>query len=236
MADVTTLYIVEGISKPYTEVPEIEKREARYLIVEYIRNEGSAENWYFYTWNNGGTEFNPFVKTEDNKWIATVPVKWGLTSISYCLERADMATGEPVHWAEKDGNDYLCEMPADQNIVKIVMEEGKGITKTYAYNKGYEIEPLVGRIHFYFRDNNKFQLGNDGGYASVQVEINGQAYDMTFDNEEQRYAYDMTDLQPGEYRYRYILKETEESETQYILDAYNKEKVTDADSGIEYSV
>lgn len=236
LADVTTLYIVEGISKPYTEVPEIEKREARYLIVEYIRNEDSAENWYFYTWNNGGTEFNPFVKTEDNKWIATVPVKWGLTSISYCLERADMATGEPVHWAEKDGNDYLCEMPADQNIVKIVMEEGKGITKTYAYNKGYEIEPLAGRIHFYFRDNNKFQLGNDGGYASVQVEINGQAYDMTFDNEEQRYAYDMTDLQPGEYRYRYILKETEESETQYILDAYNKEKVTDADSGIEYSV
>ena len=37
----------------YTELPEVKVAEKRYLVVEYTRNDGSAENWYFYTWNSG---------------------------------------------------------------------------------------------------------------------------------------------------------------------------------------
>ena len=231
----TTLYIVVGDQGIYTTLPEIKTVEKRYLIVEYKRNDGSAKDWYFYTWNNGGKDFNPFEQKEDGSWIATVEVKQGLSSVSYCIERANVNEDNTVsHWAEKDGNDYLCSMPVDQNVVKIIMEEGKGITKTYAYNKGYEIEPLKSTVHFYYRNNDNFAKGSAGGYESVQLEVNGKTYDMAFDDEEQRYTYDLENLVPGEYAYRYVLKETKDAEAEYVLDAYNKKTITKND--VEYSL
>ena len=234
-AEATNLYLVYEDNNVYTELPEIKAVEKRYLVVEYTRNDGSAENWYFYTWNSGygGNVFVPF-EEENGKWIAKVPVKQGLESISYCIERATVTDGEVTHWAEKDGNDYNCPMPADQAIVKICMEEGNGITKTYPYNDGYEIAPLEHKIHFYYRNDEAFLAGSTGGCASVQVEINGTAYDMAFDAETQRYTYDFENLEPGTYKYRYILKETADAEAEYVLDKFNEEKVTEND--VEYSV
>ena len=236
-AENTTLYIVyaDG-AKIYTELPEIKAVEERYLVVEYTRNDGSAKDWYFYTWNSGygNSVFVPFEEV-NGTWTAVVPVKQGVESISYCMERATTAEdGTVSHWAEKDGNDYLCPVPADQTVVKICMEEGKGITKTYPYNTGYEIVPKENKITFYYRNDEAFAAGKADKYASVQVEINGTAYDMKYNAEEQRYAYDMEKLEPASYKYRYILKETADSAPEYVIDKFNTEKVTENDN--EYSV
>ena len=228
------LYIMyEDGANIYTELPEVKVAEKRYLVVEYTRNDGSAENWYFYTWNSGygGNVFVPFEKV-DGKWIAKVPVKQGLSSLSWCIERATVSGEEVNHWAEKDGNDYLCKVPADQTVVKICMEEGMGITKTYPYNDGYEIAPLEQKIHFYYRNDEAFAAGSTGGFDSVKIEINGTPYDMTFNTDEQRYTYDLENLEPGTYKYRYILNK--DGETEYVLDKYNTETVTEAE--VEYSV
>lgn len=235
-----TLYIIADDMKVYTELPEIKVAEKRYLVVEYNRNDGSAKDWYFYTWNSGfGSDvFVPFEEV-NGTWIAKIPVKPGLTSVSYCIERADMSsTGEAAHWAEKDGNDYTCPMPEDQTVVKIVMEEGKGITRTYPYNTGYELAPKDKKIHFYYRNNDKFLAGQADQYDSVAVEINGKEYPMKFDAENQRYTYDLEKLDKGTYKYRYVLKETAESEKTYELDRYNEKKVTEKvdDKDVEYSV
>ena len=114
------------------------------------------------------------------------------------------------------------------------MEEGKGITKTYPYNDGYEISPADGTIHFYYRNDEVFTAGSTGGYASVQIEINGTAYDMAWNADEQRYTYDMEKLEATTYKYRYILKKTADSEAEYALDKFNAETVTE--DGKEYSV
>lgn len=231
-AEEVTLYIVyEDGTNIYTELPEIKVAEKRYLVVEYTRNDGSAKDWYFYTWNSGygSNVFVPFEET-DGKWIAKVPVKQGLDSISYCIERAE--NGE--HWAEKDGNDYKCAFPTDQTVVKIRMEEGKGITYTYPYNIGYELQPQEGRIQFYYRNDEEFAAGSESGLASVAIEIDGTEYPMTFDKEEQRYTYSLEDLKSGSYKYRYVLKETANAEKTYELDRFNEEKTTE--DGVEYSV
>lgn len=234
-----TLYIIADDNKVYTELPEIVEQEDRYLIVEYKRDNGSAKDWYFYTWNSGfgANVFVPFEEV-NGTWIAKIPVKPGLTSVSYCIERADMSTGEAAHWAEKDGNDYTCPMPEDQTVVKIVMEEGQGITRTYPYNVGYELAPKDKKIHFYYRNNDKFLAGQADQYDSVAVEINGKEYPMKFDAENQRYTYDLEKLDKGTYKYRYVLKETAEGEKTYELDRYNEKKVTEKvdDKDVEYSV
>lgn len=231
-AEEVTLYIVyEDGTNIYTELPEIKAVEKRYLVVEYARNDGSAKDWYFYTWNSGygSNVFVPFEET-DGKWVAKIPVKQGLDSISYCIERAE--AGE--HWAEKDGNDYKCAFPTDQTVVKIRMEEGKGITYTYPYNIGYELQPQEDQIQFYYRNDEEFAAGSESGLASVAVEIDGTEYPMTFNKEEQRYTYSLENLKSGTYKYRYVLKEAADAEKTYELDRFNEEKVTE--NGVEYSV
>ena len=242
MAEEVTLYMVsDDGTKIYTELPEVKPILPRYLVAEYTRETQKDADWYFYTWNSGfGSDV--FVKFEEKNGTATalIPVKQGLSSISFCLERTDETTGE--HWGEKDGTDYVCELPVDQNVVKIKMEEGKGITYVYPYNIGYEIEPAKDSIHFYYRDDDAF-LAGDKGFVSASVEIavkdeegsfQKEEYAMTYSAAEQRFVYDMPDLSVGTYYYRYLLKETEDAEGKYVLDRFNenKEKV----DGVEYSV
>lgn len=233
-----TLYIIADDNKVYTELPEIVEQEERYLIVEYKRDNGSAKDWYFYTWNSGfgANVYVPFEEV-NGSWIAKVPVKPGLSYVSYCIERANVAEdGTANHWAEKDGNDYNCSMPEDQTVVKIIMEQDLGITKTYPYNVGYELAPKDKKIHFYYRDNNKFLAGETDKYESVAVEINGKEYPMTFDKESERYTYDLKQLDKGTYKYRYVLQETKESEKIFVLDRYNTRTEKDEATGTEYSV
>lgn len=237
-----TLYIVykdgAGATNIYTELPQIVQQEKRYLVAEYTRTTQTASDWYFYTWNNGYTDFYKFEGTGNSK-TAIVPVAQGLETISFCLERTWEATdtlpeGTEVgaHWGEKDGGDHFASMPLDQTVVKIKIEEGKGIVGAYPYNIGYEIAPKEKKIHFYYRNDEKFKEGSTGGYESVQIEINDTAYNMTWDAQAQRYTYDLENLVPGTYKYRYILKETAASEPEYVLDKFND--VTSEDE--KYSV
>lgn len=234
--DSVTLYIVKDDgSKIYTELPEIVVAEKRYLVVEYVRKNGSAQNWYLYTWNSGygSNVFVPFEKV-GKKWVAKVPVKQGLDTLSYCIERATVEGETVTHWAEKDGGDHMCDLPVDQNVIKIVETQDKGITYVYPSNTGYEIDGENNTIHFYYRNDDAFLAGDEGGFYSVQVEIDGTAYDMKFDKTEQRYEYDLKGLKAGDYKYRYILKAEKNSEPEYVLDAFNEATMVVED--VEYSV
>lgn len=246
-----TLYYVFG--QPLTDtLPEIKEGADRYLVVEYARTTQTDQDWFFYTWNSGyGNSFVPF-EDEDNDGTGTalVPVMTGVESISFCLERTD---NKGEHWGEKDGNDYNCPVPADQNVVKIKMEEGKGITYTYPYNTGYEIDTKEKEINFYYRDDEAFLAGAEGGYEDVTLELiapkadgaeaavdgqeetsSVQSVKMTYDAEEQRYEWTLNQLVPGDHYYRYARKKTASDAAEYVLDAFNELKETVAET--EYSV
>lgn len=240
-----TLYIVSNDSaKVYTELPEIQEVRDRYLVVEYTRETKQDGHWQFYTWNSGfGSDvWVPFETREDGTLIAKVPVKQGLESISFCLAREEGGD----NWAEKDGNDYTCPIPADQDVVKVKMEEGKGITYTYPYNTGYEIDAPEGQIHFYYRDDEAFLAGSEGGYENLAVDIivpttdegakeaSVLTEDMMYNEEEQRYEYVLEQLTAGDHYYRYGRQKTADAETEYVLDAFNElKKIVDEK---EYSV
>lgn len=241
-AEEVTLYTVYDDPVIYTELPEIKVAEARYLVVEYTRETKKDGHWQFYTWNSGfGSDvWVPFEAAEDGTLIAKVPVKQGVESISFCLAREEGGD----NWAEKDGNDYLCPVPADQNVVKVKIEEGKGIVYTYPYNKGYEIETSDGKINFYYRDDEAFLEGSEGGYETVTLDVivpetDGQESSaltapMTYDAEEQRYEYVLAQLTPGDHYYRYGRQKTKESDVEYVLDKFNDK--TETVEGTEYSV
>lgn len=250
--DEVTLYIVSSDSnKIYTKLPEIQEVKDRYLVVEYTRETKKDDKWQFYTWNSGfgGDVWVPFEK-ENDTLIAKVPVKPGVDSISFCLARTEGT--DP--WGEKDGNDYNCPVPADQNVVKIKMEEGKGITYTYPYNTGYEIDTKEEKINFYYRDDEAFLAGSEGGYADVSLEVivpkadenakadeqaeetSKQIVKMVYDEEEQRYEYTLNQLVSGDHYYRYGRQKTVSDAVEYVLDEFNELKATVDETETEYSV
>lgn len=234
-----TLYAVTDDSKVYTELPEIVVPEERYLVVEYTRETKKDGKWQLYTWNSGfgGNVWIPF-EAQDDILVAKVPVKPAVDSLSFCISRTE---GDDP-WGEKDGNDYNCSVPADQNIVKIKMEEGKGITYTYPYNTGYEVDIKENKIDFYYRDDTAFLEGSEGGYADVSIDvITPKAHGkdsvltekMLYDEKEQRYKYALDELNIGTYLYRYGAKKTQDSTTEYVLDKFNEE--TEDVKGTVYS-
>ena len=232
----TTLYVVNDDLTIYTELPEIPDIKKRNLVVDYTRTDGETSKYFFYTWNNGfGTNFYPF-EEKDGRFIATVPLKESIENVTYCIVSGTQDANGVVaaYWDTKDGSDHNCAVPSGQSFVKINMEEGKGITYVYPYSSGYEIDTLNKKVHFYYRNEKALLDGLTGEAYSVQVEIDGNAYDMVFDKEEQRYEYDMEGLEPNSYKYRYIVKETDKSEAEYVLDEYNTEVVTENDT--DYSV
>ncbi|MCM1266743.1 MAG: alpha-amylase family glycosyl hydrolase [Bacteroidales bacterium] len=219
-----TLYTVFGDEEIYTELPKI-GTYSRYLVVDYTRTSDSAADWTFYTWNGGyGNMSVPFTD-DDGDGTATVqiPVKEGLDSISFVL--AQTASMTASDWI-KDGGDFVCPMPVDQSVVKIKMEEGKGITYTYPYNVGYEIDPVNGKISFYYRDDEAFLAGSESGCEAVTLELIAPGAEaavkqpMVFDADEQRYEYVLNKLEVGSHYYRYGVKKAG-AET-YVLDAFNE--------------
>lgn len=224
-AEETTLYIVtEDATRIYTELPEIKKIDQRYLIVEYAREMETPEGWFFYTWNSGyGNNVYVHFEEIEGVWTAKVKMKQGLESISFCIGKGGEGGSD---WTDQDGADYKCDFPADQTIVKIRMEEGKGITHKYPYNKGYEMSPVEDKIHFYYRDDNAFAAGNAGGFHSVKIEIDGEVHEMNYDEEAQRYCFDLEGLSEKEYKYRYILQKEEGSSQEYVTDKYNPNTIS----------
>ncbi|MCM1211473.1 MAG: alpha-amylase family glycosyl hydrolase [Blautia sp.] len=216
----------------------------RNVVVEYTRTSddefpirSAADNagWKIYTWNSGygSNVYADFAKkdTSDKVGLAKVQIKRGLESLSFCmaygsdeLNKNHSETG----WLSKDGGDHRVDVPANQNVVKVKMEEGKGVTYTYPYNIGYEIAAAEKTIHFYYRDDDEF-LAGDTSTHTVELEIGTKnasgAFEklsgtatMEFDSTTQRWKYDLVsteEMSPITYYYRYKV------DSDYVLDSFN---------------
>lgn len=265
---VTKLYIIFGDdANIYEEIPATVRLPKRYLVIEYERTTSDIQSgdygWKIYTWNSGYgsnvyADFEPD-KTNTKKGTAKVKIKKGLESLSFCMAYAKDSVNknhDEHAWKDKDGGDYRVEVPIDQQVVKVKMEEGKGVTYTYPYNTGYELEPAENKIHFYYRDDEVFQ-DKDTDDRTVTLEVGTKKADGTLDKTEksmafnaaadktanndmdtQRFSADVALSLPAEqdkitYYYRYKVPGEDGNDT-YVLDNFNTARETIG--GVEYSV
>ncbi len=227
-ADVT-LYIVSNSNQAYTEIPELVAPRSRYVMIEYDRPAKDYTGWNIYTWNSGfGSDVSVDFADINGKMVAKIPVKDSTAdlSLSFCM-RQSTADNE---WANKDGGDHYVTIPADQSVVKAVFTQGEGITRVLPYNTGFERDGANNAIHFYYRND---ELAAENNLASFQgkvsIVINGQNYAMTYDAENDRFVYKLTDVSTGDYYYYYVVNGKEE------LDAFNDVTAKDS-NGKECSV
>lgn len=215
-----TIYITSNSKKAYTTIPELIPPRDRYVLVEYDRPQGDYEGWNIFTWNSGfGSEVSVLVEELGGKMVAKIPVKDSTADLmlSFCMRRSE----EDNAWAEKDGGDHYVNVPADQSVVKAKFVQGEGITEVLPYNIGYEMDGANSKIHFYYRDDTLFA---DNELASldgkVSITINGTAHGMKYDAAAERFVYDLSDVQVGDYYYYYTV------DGEKKLDAFNEEKGT----------
>ncbi len=214
-AEECNIYIVFGDdANTYTELPEIKELRNRYVIVEYDRPAGDYDGWNIYSWNTGmGSSTELYTEEINGKRYITVPV--ADYDIDFRLEFCMRKTTADSEWAEKDGGDHYIQVPADQTVVKAKFVQGEGVTEILPYNTGYEMDGANDAIHFYYREDALFKTGALSTLGTVQVVVNGQAYDMAYDAENERFYYDYKGLTTGDYEYYYLVNGTE------VLDAFN---------------
>lgn len=224
-----TLYLVKGDTTAYTELPNSNDPTAqRKVLIEYHRANNDyntdAGKWNIYTWNSGyGSDVTVDCEEKDGFAVATVPVTKKTSSISFCMRR----TTEDNPWAEKDGGDHAVNIPLDQQVVKAIFEEGKGITEVLPMNIGYEIDSINKKVYFYYRDDELFAAYNQESLeGKVSVVFDGTTYDMTYDADNERYQAEV-ELTEGNHYYKYVV------DGEKKLDAFNDQKVTI--DGEEYS-
>ena len=199
--EVVDLYVVYGDdAHTYTELPEIKELRERYVVVEYNRPENDYEGWNIYSWNTGmGSETELYIQDVDGKKYIIVPVKDSEVdfTLGFCMRR----TTEEEPWAEKDGGDHYVNIPADQTVVKVTFEQGEGIVSTLPYSTDYVMNGKNGVIDFYYRDDMKLLDHSVGTLEDVKVVVDGEEYDMVYDEETERFAYAYEISESGTHTY-----------------------------------
>lgn len=224
-AEEVNLYIVHGDTKAYTSQPDLETLLVRnYVLVEYKRNDGNYDGWNIYTWDSGYDETVLFSEYEGAQ-IAPVRVAGSKESISFCMRYST----DDNEWAAKDGGDHMVNITPGQRIIKVVFEEGKGIVSYYPDNMGYETLPESGKVNFYYRDDDLYLENQAGNLYSVKVVYDGTSYDMSYNEETQRWEKSGLDLTEGSHQYYYLVKETEESAETRKIDLFN-DKAEESDN------
>lgn len=209
-----TLYLVADDTTAYTELPKIVEAKDRYAMIEYVRSAGDYDNWYLYTWNSGfGSEVDIPLTEINGKQYFKVPIKKTTKSLSFVVHRVE---GDNA-WAEKDGGDNSLSTPLNQVVTKAVYTQGEGITYTYPANMGYKLDTKNNRVGFFYRDDDLVLSGSLNTLAGkVQIEIDGNLFDMTYDAETDRFVYYYESLTEGDHYYRYYV------DGEWKLDAYNE--------------
>lgn len=179
--------------------------EKRWALVEYDRPDGDYEGWNIYCWNSGFSDgLNVKVEEINGKHYLRIPVKASEAdmTLSFCMRKS---TTEK-EWADKDGGDHYITFPANQKVVIAKFQQGQGITSVLPYNKGYEMLGAENKIAFYYRDDALVQDLKESSLSDkVSVVVNEKTYPMTFDEDNQRYVYELKGCDSGTYTYHYIV-------------------------------
>ena len=209
-----TIYVTDTNLVPSKTMPVIEVARERYVLVSYKRANDDYEDttngtgWNFYSWNTGfGSETEIYGEMVNGEYIMKAPIRDSKvdTMLAFIIRKSEKAS-DGNKWVTKDGGDTYVNIPADQEVVKIYFEEGKSVVDTLAFNKSYEINGAQDKITFYYRDDAALATNYTAELnETVKVVIDGTAYEMTFDAENERYYYTLENCTSKDYAFSYLV-------------------------------
>ncbi len=234
--DSVEIWVLNGNPMVFTEwAEEFQEPERRYIIIEYDRPEGDYEDWNVYTWNSGASSSlnvaNYFTEV-NGTWRTVIEIGEHTSSIGFLIRYGVPADGE--EWIKDVEGDRSISAPLDQKVVKVKATQGVAAVEPVPYNKGCELQVNDQKMAFYYRDDDLFMDGTLDQLSLVQVEIDGKLYDMTYNEENERYEYILENPEEKTYEYRFFATDAD-GNVKESLDLFNDNTTEDGTkSVIEY--
>lgn len=234
--DSIEVWILKGNPYVFTEWAEkFEEPEKRYILIEYDRPSSDYDNWNVYTWNSGtSTSSNVanYFKEVNGKYIATIEIGEKTSSIGFLIRYGIPKDGE--EWIKDVEGDRSITAPLNQKVIKVKAKQGSLDLETLPYNAGCELQVNDHKMVYYYRDDDLFKEGTLGDLASVEVEIDGQKQQMTYDAKNERYEYVVEKPAEKTYEYRFFATD-KEGNIKITKDLFNARATEDdTKSVIEY--
>ncbi|MCX7922220.1 MAG: type I pullulanase [Clostridia bacterium] len=176
----------------------VNKYFRKYVIFKYVRPDRDYSEWNIWIWNTGIHNGQFDLTQVGDVAIAQIEVAPDVASIGFVLRKG-------TTWDYKDpyGDDRLINIAANEPYTKVVVTTGVGEFVTVPP----AVSPVFkdGNIVLNYRDDELFKDDALATLGDVKVEIEGQAFDMTYDAVNEMYTYTIQNPEVGEYKYRFIV-------------------------------
>lgn len=228
----TEVWLVEGSTQVFTSrqaaideitgvAPETEERRVRFV---YERQDQDYTDWNIWVWGTGAIDGQiDFKEEKDGKAIATIPVSPNAEEIGFKLRKGET-------WDTVDVDiDRSIQLNENDLLTKVQVTSGKEAFKTVPEVNG----PVInnGDVTFYYRDKELYASDDMDQIESVLLNINGQQYEMTYEEVNERFIYEYANIPEGEHDYTFTV--TKGEETTEVSDPYH---TIDGVSTVSYSI
>ncbi|WP_010096400.1 pullulanase [Ornithinibacillus scapharcae] len=204
----TQLVFAENVS--VTSGAETGQRTVRFT---YIREDQNFTDWNIWVWNTGVKEDQIDFETYDgDKAIANIAVATETEQFGFVLRSTD-------NWdtAVKEFGDRFIKVNKNDLLTKVYITSGTEEVRIVPDGSA----PVVkdGNATFYYRDKELFQQDAMDSIEKVELEINGETYEMEYEPENERFVVTYNNLENGETVYHYNV--TMNGNTKKVNDPYN---------------
>lgn len=220
--------LAEEGSAEDVQASEIEN-ENRTIRLTYERTDANYENWDVWVWNTGVQDDNiDFTEFNDGLATAYIEVSPSTTEIGFIVRKND--------WSDREPNgqevDRSIQVNQQDPLTKVYITEGEEDFHTVPEVSGPELDS--GAATFYYRDKELYLTDQMHEIESVELKINSETYDMTYEEDNERFVYEYLDFPEGEHDYSFLV--TKNGETTEVTDPYNESSIVrNLDATIELS-
>lgn len=190
------------------------------VVFKYVREDKDYEGWNIWTWSTGAKDGQQdFEEVKDGMAISTFQVANDATSVGFALRKG-------AGWDVKDpyGSDRYINIDPTMKVTKVKVTSGVGEIFQVPAIKNALVNN--GTIEFKYRNEDLFKEDNQEDIEKVQLKLSyndgtNSLYDMTYDEMNEYFAYNLADIKEGVYKYSYlytingVTEETEENIIEY---------------------
>ncbi len=205
-------------------VMTVKKSVKRYIYFNYSRPDKDYTGWNLWVWGTGLSHVDgqvDFGPATDEGAVAKIEIASGVTRVGFIVRKGD--------WEAKDIDaDRTIEVDEDAEVTKVNVYSGVHQIKTLPGVTGVKVVNSV--AYFEYRDDDLFINNRLSELQKVQVEVNGQLYDMNYDEEDELYRGSIKLSEEGVYEYKFHITD-KDGNVKVITDPKN---TVDGKSIIEF--
>ncbi|MCH1624515.1 pullulanase [Fredinandcohnia quinoae] len=179
----------------------------------YIREDQDFGEWNIWVWNTGVKEDQiDFETYEQEKAIANIAVAPETKQFGFVLRST-----EDWNTAEKEFGDRFIPVNKNDSLTKAYITSG--VEEIRIVPDGSAPVMNDGDATFYYRDPELFRNDKMDTIEKVELKMNGETHEMTYEPSNERFVAEYQDVPNGETAYSFLV--TIDGETTEVNDPYN---------------